>query len=746
MPRHILYIILAVGSAYAFCAQAQFIHWDDTKHIFQNPLVFRPLGWDACRAIFTQTINDTYIPLTTLSFYIEYHLFGLLPWVTHVLNVVGHVCVTLLIYIFALRIGLVPWVALTGSMIFGLHPMHVESVAWATERKDVLCAFFYVLALITYLDYLEHHTKKMYLASLTCGFLAVLAKPMAVSLPWILFLMDYLYRRPWSPVSLLDKAPYGLLIFPIAAITFFHLGPHINFTYPASILIFFWSAWFYIWKFLAPYPLLPLYAAPQPVALTNPAYIWPIVGIVTFTAALCMAGVKRFRLGLFAGLFFTGTIFFFWRFDFADINIVADRFMYLPSVGICLLIGYWLRNVPRVALVSILIALGLSTFFQCSLWRTDETLWSWVLRHEPVNSTAKTKLNIALHNPPQGTIDYRHFDRDVRSDDAHSYLARGIKLVANGRLDLAWDDFNRAIAIDPNLEEAYINRGGIYQAKGNVARAMADFDHAIALNPGGSSAYLSKAVLLSLLHDDIRALEFFNTAVKVTDDKARAYFERGFFLRQQGKCHEAVHDFNLALKYRPNYLESHYNSGLCRMVLHEYSLAVGDFKHTVRLDPNNAAAYNEMGLAYYFLEKFEPALEAFNKAIALSAFNDEYYNNRALIFLKLNNYLGAMGDLDRAINMNSRPYRALVTRGDVYMEIGKMEKAIDDYSRAYELNNGDPLALLKRAKAYFNKEDFPKSLQDMDTVMQMSPNDETAPIIRERVYNALKAKQSGSGF
>lgn len=255
IPLFLILLIVLVLAVFSPCVTFQFLQWDDYGHFISNPCVYS-LSWYNISHLFLQTINDTYIPLTTLSFNLEYHLFGLSPFKSHLINILLHLAVVLAIFDLAINLKFSPWESFIASAIFALHPMHVESVAWVTERKDVLGILFYVLCLKQYWLYLQTHSTKNYGLSILLGFLSVLTKSMAVSIPWVLLLLDWYYQRPWSKKVLLDKLPFAVLIFPVASITFFTLSPHPNISHH-SILIGLWSFSWYLEKFIFPLTFCP---------------------------------------------------------------------------------------------------------------------------------------------------------------------------------------------------------------------------------------------------------------------------------------------------------------------------------------------------------------------------------------------------------------------------------------------------------------------------------------------------------
>ena len=387
------FILALVFFVFSPCLKAGFLkYWDDDFHLTKNLQCFS-LSTRNIFNIFHSKVNQTYIPLTISSYAIEYHFVGLNPFVFHLDNILLHLMVVGLVWILALRLGLSPIQAGGSALIFAIHPMHVESVAWITGRKDLLYSIFYLLALIKYTEYLSHHNFKTYALSLVFAVLSILAKPMALSLPWILWLIDGHYKRPRDFNLIVDKIPFAVLIAPLAWQTYFLHARIPQMMGLKNILIWLWSLTFYIQKFFFPTVLIPLYNLPQPVTIASPDY-WQAILI----AILCLFLVYRFRQNTWlrwAFLFYIGSIFFLMRYDDVDVSIVADRYMYLPSVGFCLFLGiyygklwhYVNRNQKQlkipVCIISVLLLTSMifKTYHQSRLWQNDFRFWNYVIAH-----------------------------------------------------------------------------------------------------------------------------------------------------------------------------------------------------------------------------------------------------------------------------------------------------------------------------------------------------------------------------
>jgi protein O-mannosyl-transferase len=220
MAKNILILIVFVFVVFSPCLKAGFIDLDDDGHILNNA-VLQDLSLSSIKQIFTQTPNGTYIPLTILSFALEKHFFGFNPFVFHLDNLSFYTAIVVLVLLLARRMGLSIEAAFLAALIFAIHPMRVESVVWVTERKDVLYAFFYLLALHQYWSYLKTLSINYYFATVLFGILSILAKPMALSLPLILLVFDWFYGRSFNRRVLMEKVPILLYVIILAGIISF---------------------------------------------------------------------------------------------------------------------------------------------------------------------------------------------------------------------------------------------------------------------------------------------------------------------------------------------------------------------------------------------------------------------------------------------------------------------------------------------------------------------------------------------
>lgn len=486
-----------------------FVSWDDEGHLTEN-LQVRSLEPSNIKSIFRSEVNRTYIPLTVLSFAIEHHFFGYKPWAYHLTNLLLHLGVVILVYVLALRLNFGRNAALLASLLFAVHPMHVESVVWVTQRKDVLYSFFYMLSLWQYVVYVQEQKTPAFLRAVFFGFLSILSKPMALSLPLVLCLLDWYLRRPLGGKLVFEKFVMALVVWPVAWQTYAMNMRVVDFQFPQSILIWLWCLIFYILKFIFPAGLLVLYQLPQPIDVSNPEYFAAMIALSVL--AVFLVRFQSNRIFLFAFAYLLMSVFFLLRFDNKqDLTIVADRFMYLPSLGLCIWAGAvtakvleWSRNKKREiqrftsgGVVLVVFVLCVMTYGRVSMWGNEAKLWGQVVRRYD-SGLGYAQLGNYYLKHGQFSDALRNYESAILRQPNYSkpYSNRGMVLLKMGLLNESVNDFSRAIELDETHSAVtFNNRGYAFMLKREYAKSLNDLNRAIMIDPDYIPAYLNRATL-----------------------------------------------------------------------------------------------------------------------------------------------------------------------------------------------------------------------------------------------------------
>src|ERR1041385_249365 len=453
-------ILLVVFVAYLPSLKNGFTNWDDDRYVIANPLI-QDLSWDGIKNIFSVFFDGNYHPFTLISYALEFHAYHLDPGVYHTTNLVLHLANSLLVVWLVYKFSGKFLTSFIVGLLFGIHPLHVESVAWIAERKDLLYSLFFLGALISYLHFRQIRlNKRYYYLSLVLFMFSCLSKGMAVTLPAILILFDYYFDSKLSKRTLLEKIPFltGSLIFGVVAILAQHNeGSMVNaatYTMLDQIFIASYGLLFYLYKLFVPISLSAIYPYPDKsngllplMYLVSPI----IVGIVVFLI---------FYLKRYSGSIILGTIFFFLSIlpvlQLLPVGgvVVADRYFYISSIGLFYIVAdrmVYFYNINsersknlKAALIAAAIAVVMISSFltweRVLVWKNSITLFSDVISKQP--NCGEAYLNLA---------------------NAYSEAENDDKAIAL---------LQTATEVSPNYANAYCNMGNAYFRKGKFDKAM----------------------------------------------------------------------------------------------------------------------------------------------------------------------------------------------------------------------------------------------------------------------------------
>ncbi len=579
-----------------------FLHWDDYPYVYRNPHI-KELDWAMLRWAFTQTYAGNWHPLAWLSHALDYRLAGLAPWAHHLSSVVLHAANSVLVWVLTLQLltlaaprdrrralgpaplDSAPLVgAAFAAALFAVHPQHVESVAWIAERKDVLCAFFVLLTFISYLAYGRDPTQSKRLTGSFLFFtLALLAKPMAVSVPLVLLLLDVypLHRvRGESPgdlrrraVALLaEKWAFFALSALVAAITVIaqshagtirslgDLGPLARALSAAHGLLF------YLQTFLLPVGLSPFY--PFPPWITSPSAVSVIAPLVVLTAfLLCLREWGRGqRYWLAVALYYVIALSPVLGVVQVGQQATADRYAYLPTIGFYVLVGAGLSRALSAVAAStllrisallgtfaILLVLVMATRQQTAVWKSDESLWLAVLERYPNSSVALTNLgNVYLgRGDLQRAIASYRKAVAANPSDTLAQENLGVALIRSGAPDQGAIVYERLLRAVPTSSPARVRLGDLYVKLGRFEEAGRQYDSALAVDPGNANAYFGKGVVAEKEHRWADAEALYRRALAVDPDHRDATLWLAVLHQRAGRLCAAATEYRRTLRLDP---------------------------------------------------------------------------------------------------------------------------------------------------------------------------------------------------
>ncbi len=616
--------------------------WDDGAYVINNPTIHH-LNPGSVKEMFTTFTASSYVPLPLLTFAIEYKISGLNPFIYHLTNLLLHLLCTFLVFYILRMLKLNLIYAAIGALIFGVHPMHVESVAWITERKDLLSSLFCLASIGIYIRYLNSDKKKLLfiLLSFVLFILALFSKITAVTLPLSLLLIDYHLERPLKRKVFIEKIPFFILalIFGVAEIILlqkqgaFKTHEFINFA--DQIFMGFYALSAYIIKFFIPIHLSAIYpwlSAPGR-ALPFLYYISPL--FILLLGFLVFKVTRKNRALLFGSLFFLVNIILMFQAQILTqgIGFLADRFAYLPYLGLCFLAGWsseqLIRNqkelkplVLGILFLIILVFAGM-TFNRNKVWENDFTLWNDTIEKYP--------------------------------DEVYkSYANRGIAFTALGRWDDAINDFNRVIVMAPKFGWGYSDRGVAYQNTNQWDKSIDDFSKAIEIDSGNLDAYAGRGVSYGVLGQLDKAIADFSKTIQINPEYTKGYSNRGVTYANLGYPDKAIADYSKAIKLDPDYKDAYINRSIAYGKLNLWDKAIDDGLKATKLDPENAGLYDKMGYYYLGNKDLTQAEEQFRKSLTIDVRTFDAYLGLAYIYYSKGYKADAKTYLDQAKSLESR--------------------------------------------------------------------------------------------
>ena len=559
-------LLVAVFAVYAQVATHAFINFDDPIYVTDNPDVRAGLTWDGVVWAFTTFHDSNWFPLTWLSHMLDVQLFGLDSGWHHLINVLFHALSTLLLFIVLRRMTGARWPSAFVALIFAIHPLHVESVAWIAERKDVLSTLFWMLTLLAYSDYVARPTRSRYLLTLLVFCLGLMSKPMLVTLPVVLMLLDLWPLR--RGVRLVEKVPFFVASLAssivayvahqrggaVAALEVIPPATRIEnalVTYVVYILKTFWPTNLAIFY---PYPLQ---------SLVMPA-VFSAIALAVITVLVVLAYKQRpyLAVGWFwylvtllpvIGIIQTGS------------QARADRYTYIPMIGLTIalvwaaaeLLKPW-RRVQVALAAAIGLALIALTWFQVATWRDDISLYRHAIAAVPGNYIAYYNLASALE--------------------------------AQGKTDEAVIQLREAVRVRPYYVPARAELGQLLASQGHTAEALQELQTAVRLRPDDPVAHFRLgSVLGSLGRTNDAATEFAET-VRLQPNNPDAHYNLALALAQQDHVSDAAREFAATIGLRPDDADAHFNLGVALARLGQLDAAILQFNETLRIRPDYAPA------------------------------------------------------------------------------------------------------------------------------------------------------------
>ena len=700
-----------------------FVNFDDDAYFALNPHVQFGLTWGGMKWAFQVGYANNWHPLTWWSLMLDAQLFGTGPWGPHLTNVLLHAANAVLLFLLLRRMTGALWPSAVAAAAFAIHPLRVESVAWISERKDVLSGLFFMLTLLVYAQYVrksEVRSQKLEVGSQTpdpgplssvirplrcgCYWLAILffalglmSKPMLVTVPFVMLLLDYwpLGRMQKAEEGRIrgliwEKLPFALLSAVACAMTLLAQREGVMSTVKLPITVRFDNALVsgatYILQMFWPANLCIFYPYRFDAPLWQTAGAGALLFGVSFLALLTARRIPCFPTGWF---WYLGML-------VPVIGLVqvgsqphADRYTYLPHIGLCLLLTWAIRDstvswrhrtwIVGVVAATVIGILMVGAWRQTCYWRNSESLWAHALACTSENFTAHDYLGAALAVQGRTAEAIEQYRKALAIHpafaDAHNDLAEA--LFKEGRLDEAAEHFRRALDLNPRLVAAHDNLGLLLAQRGQTSEATEHFQKAVELDPEYVEAQNNLGTMLAAQGRAAEAAKHFQRVLEIMPDHAKAHFNLANVFASQGRWDDAVLHYERAAVLVPGSARVHYLLGVALERKGKFAPAIAQFEKVLELEPRHAPAQNN--LAWLLATCRDASLRNGRRAVELARQPEELAGGKSA--------------------------EVLDTLAAAYAEAGDFEKAVETAKRALSLitnqtNNALTGALELRLKLY----------------------------------------------
>jgi tetratricopeptide (TPR) repeat protein len=481
----------------------RFVAWDDNYVIDFNPVIHGLTIPNITKAFTTFVDPELYDPLTFISYQIDYTLDGLKPFIFHLDNLIQHTLNAILVVWLIFLLSKKKWIALVCGILFAVHPLNVEAVAWASARKDTLSTLFFLLTLISYLYYRSNTKKWIYALGLFFFLCGLLSKVMVLTVPFVLLLIDYLEHRVINRRMLLEKIPYFLLPLPFGIVALFGKTRAVTSASPIDVLLaFIKGTMFYLEKLCVPIHLSVLYPYSQTVSILSPDFFLPVIGLIILLF-IAWFFRNRFREITFGILFYLITLVptVFNVFKGGTLYFASDRYVYISEIGIffmvatvifslCTQVSSAQQSLIRLRTASgiigcLAIVFATLAYKQSLVWQNTQTLFVQTLKYYP-NAVA-ARINLGFVYSASGLLDQamQQFNAGLQTNPTNALLVTNIAGVYDkqGKTEDAIAEYKKAIAMDPKQPDAVYGLGSVYEKQGKLDDAFALYTKTQELDP-----------------------------------------------------------------------------------------------------------------------------------------------------------------------------------------------------------------------------------------------------------------------
>jgi tetratricopeptide (TPR) repeat protein len=655
-------LALMVWIVFGKSVQFGFLNFDDDLFVTKNARILQGISWTNLQWAWTAGLDasdhntDYWRPLSLISQMADVQFFGLKAGWHHAVNLAIHTINTVILFLVLRSMTGAPVRSAFVAALFAIHPLHVESVAWVSERKDLLCGFFFLLTIGAYTRYARERFRwGNYILVLLLYSLGLLSKPMAVTLPFVLLLLDYWPLQRTESVCrsrlLLEKVPFFAMALAVAGITTLgwggvNLGAMAGLPLPWRLGNAVVAYATYLFQMAWPRGLTVFYIHPA-----RNLSLWSVgLALALLTAITWIVIWQRRRRYLTVGWFwYLGMLIPVIGITQSGAQAHADRFTYLPLIGIFLALTWLAADLsssfkvptPLTGFLAslLLVMLMLVAGHQVSFWRTDLDLWAQCLSLNHSNPIALNNMGLALSRVGRDDEAMALFQEACRLEPDYSTARLNIAMekMRHGNSPEASSELLKIIRNNPRDETAYYNLSILSQQEGRKSDAMTSLRDALKINPSFGEASLSLAALLIESGSPDEAVAVLRSSLQYHPDEAKAHAYLGEAFSRQGRWQESLVEYGRALSLKPDNPESLAGLGSSLLATGRVMEAVPPLSRATQLNPELADAHNNLGIALIRTDRRNEAVKEFERAIRLDPANPDFLRN-------LNNARGAASD------------------------------------------------------------------------------------------------------
>jgi tetratricopeptide (TPR) repeat protein len=636
-----LLLIAGIAAVYVRVGGFGFLDYDDPFYVLINPQVLAGLTLDGVKWAFTTVHAGNWIPLVWLSLMADRSVFGVGAGGFHLVNVALHIANTVLLFWVLKRYSKSLWPSFFVAALFGLHPLHVESVAWVTERKDVLSTLFWLLTMLAYVRYVENPTAKRYAIVCVAFALGLMAKSMLVTLPLVLLLMDYWpLKRLWPEEKkngfavghlLLEKFPLFILSAVVCVITVIAQksgGSVVKMSVvplgqrTGNALVSYCQ---YLIKTFWPVDLAVFYPY-----LANSLVDWKVAASLAILAVVTIVVIllRRRRYLLVGWFWYLGTLVPVVGFVQVGAQAMADRYTYIPLTGIFIMLAWFAGDIvaqrrSRQAIAGvtgsvILGVLGAMTFVQVGYWRDTLSLFTHCAAVTPDNVIVREYLGIGFARKGDAEAALREFKEALRFEpaDIRTFYNIGNVLVLLGRTDEAIEYYNRVLEAKPGDADTCIALASARTIKGETALALDSYREGLKYHPENTVLRGELALALLQLNRVDEGIMELERVAKIKADST-TYCNLGIAWAQKGQLGRAMEYYAKSIQLKPDNAKAHYNLGNAYFTQNMPEKAIAEYRAAIRAMPDYVRAYDMLAIVLIQAGKIGEAIVAYEQALKI---------------------------------------------------------------------------------------------------------------------------------